>query len=83
MSATFSNAASAKEYASEFLHAKVWGQSTPVAESFTDYDPGVDGPTDPSPPPDDPTENDVEYYIKARNARTMWEIKNSWVKGNS
>ena len=81
MSATFSNAASAKLYASEHLHAKVWGQAPASGESFTDYDPGVDGPTDPGPPPDDPTENDVETYIKARNARTMWEIKHAWEAG--
>lgn len=76
---TYSSALAAKQYAAEYIGSKVLGVTV---TGFTDYDPGVDGPTDPSPPPDNPDESDIEIYMLARQARTMWEIKTSWKAGN-
>ena len=77
----FSSAAAAKEYGDGYLHSKVYGAPAPTS-GWGDLDPGVDGPTVPSPPPDDPDENDVEAYMLARHRRTLWEIKTAWEAGN-
>ena len=80
--AGFTSALAAKEYADDYLHIKIFGQAPTGGDVWVDVDPGTDGPTDPGPPDDDPTESDVEDYILARHRHTMWKIRQAWDKGN-
>lgn len=78
--AGFSNALAAKEYAARHISKKVWGINP--STSFVDHDPGSPPPTAPNPPPDDPTQNEVEAYMSAVNQWAMSVVRDAWDKGN-
>ena len=81
--AGFSSADAAKEYAAEYIHAKLWGANPgSTSDSWTDVDPGGTPPTDPGDPPDDPDSNDVETYVMAWLKHMMATIRDKWDAGN-